>query len=116
MAVEALKQVRRRGGPFLKESVKRNRFFSGLVCTDRARRTAPVFLVRWAGCLLRSCCGLVGGLRLGCRRHGKLQSFFADAIAPHTFLRKVPRASIASSSARKRLRADADVASANSSP
>jgi hypothetical protein len=28
-------------------------------------------------------------IRLGCRRRGKLQSFFADAIAPETFLREV---------------------------
>ena len=27
--------------------------------------------------------------RLGCRRHGKLQSFFSKAIAPNTFLRQV---------------------------
>ena len=27
---------------------------------------------------------------LGCRRSGKLQSFFSDAIAPNTFLRKLP--------------------------
>src|SRR5262249_43870487 len=56
------------------------------------------------------------GLRLGCRRYGKLQSFFSDAIAPHSFLRKVPLTVIVSSSARSRTRADADVSGANSSP
>src|SRR5262249_3487982 len=56
------------------------------------------------------------GLRLGCRRYGKLRSFFADAIAPNSFLRKVPRTITVSSSARKRIRADADVSGANSSP
>ena len=61
------------------------------------------------------CCHLVG-IRLGCRRSGKLQSFFADAIAPNTFLRKVPPMMIVGSSARQRTRADADVSGANSSP
>jgi len=56
------------------------------------------------------------GLRLGCRRYGKLQSFFSDAIAPNSFLRKVPLTIIVSSSARQWIRADADVSGANSSP
>jgi hypothetical protein len=47
------------------------------------------------------------GLRLGCRRYGKLQSFFSDAIAPNTFLRKVPLTVIVSSSAAQGT-ADAD--------
>src|SRR5215470_7844464 len=38
--------------------------------------------------------------RLSSLRYGKLQSFFADAIAPNTFLRKLPLTLIASSSAR----------------
>src|SRR5271166_1823780 len=29
-------------------------------------------------------------IRLGCRRRGKLRSFFSEAIAPNTFLREVP--------------------------
>jgi hypothetical protein len=29
-------------------------------------------------------------IRLGCRRYGKLRSFFSDAIAPNTFLLEVP--------------------------
>ena len=37
--------------------------------------------------------------RFGCRRCGKLQSFFANAIAPKTFLREVPLTTMASSSA-----------------
>jgi hypothetical protein len=56
------------------------------------------------------------GLRHGCRRYGKLRSFFADAIAPDSFLRKVPLTRLASSSARWRTEADADVSGANSSP
>ena len=47
------------------------------------------------------------GIRLGCRRSGKLQSFFADAIAPNTFLRKVPPTILVSGSTRQRTRADA---------
>jgi hypothetical protein len=56
------------------------------------------------------------GLRRSCRRYGKLQSFFSDAIAPNTFLRKVPLTITVSSSARIRYRADADKSGANSSP
>src|SRR5262245_61476617 len=55
-------------------------------------------------------------VRLGCRRYGKLRSFFSSAIAPNTFLRKIPLPRTVSSSARERTRADADVSSANSSP
>src|SRR5262249_60136409 len=46
----------------------------------------------------------------------KLRSCFASAIAPNSSLRKVPLTITVSSSARKRMRADADVSGANSSP
>src|SRR5262249_54032405 len=46
----------------------------------------------------------------------KLRSCFSSAIAPNSFLRKVPLTITVSSSARKRIRADADVSGANSSP
>ncbi len=39
-------------------------------------------------------------IRLGCRRYGKLRSFFSSAIAPNTFLREVPLTGSVSSSAR----------------
>ena len=58
------------------------------------------------------CCALAAvtssgfGLRLGCRRYGKLRSFFADAIAPNSFLRKVPLTITVSSAARSRIRAE----------
>jgi hypothetical protein len=42
---------------------------------------------------------LVSLIRLGCRRCGKLQSFFSEAIAPKTFLRMVPLTITVSSSA-----------------
>src|SRR5689334_231244 len=54
--------------------------------------------------------------RLSSLRCGKLQSFFSDAIAPNTFLRKVLLTITVSSSAWQRTRADADLSSANSSP
>ena len=61
---------------------------------------------------------LVGGHFSGVQwshcRSGKLQSFFACAIAPETFLREVPLSCNVSSSAY--LEADADVSGANSSP
>ena len=38
-------------------------------------------------------------IQLGCRRHGKLQSFFSKAIAPKTFLREAPLTIAVSSSA-----------------
>jgi hypothetical protein len=49
-------------------------------------------------------------------RCGKRQSFFADAIAPPTFLRKVPRTLAGRSSAGSSRRAEADLSRANSSP
>jgi hypothetical protein len=54
-------------------------------------------------------------IRLGCRRRGKLQSFFSKAIAPKTFLREVPLTITVSSSAGY-VMADADLSDANSSP
>jgi hypothetical protein len=83
----------------------------------RPRRAKSRLLsVRWSAWLLRSSRCLWFDARLGCRRSGKLQSFFADAIAPNTFLRKVPLTMIVSSSARQRCQVDADVSGANSSP
>jgi hypothetical protein len=75
-----------------------------------------ILQVRWSQSILRSCGCHFFGIRLGCRRYGKLQSFFSDAIAPNTFLRKVPPTILVGSSARQRTRADADVSGANSSP
>jgi hypothetical protein len=48
------------------------------------------------------CCHAFLGIHRGCRRCGKLQSFFADAIAPNTFLREVPLTRAVSSSAVQR--------------
>ena len=65
----------------------------------------------WLGFVLLGFC-----IRLGCRRHGKLRSFLSNAIAPKSFLRKVPLAFTASSSAVILGAADADGSGANSSP
>ena len=74
--------------PFLKGPVKLKRFFlrvgrSGIAVSDRLP-----FLI---GPVQTPVVGrLAVSVRLGCRRRGKLQSFFAEAIAPHTFLRESP--------------------------
>jgi hypothetical protein len=104
---------RRRVGPFLKEFVKRKRFSSDRVRNGSAERGSRPFRVGWSRSMRRLS---LFGLRLGCRRYGKLPSFFSSAIAPNSFLRKVPLTITVSSSARSRVRADADVSGANSSP
>jgi len=90
----------RRVGPFLKEFVKRKRFSSGRLRNASAERGSHPFRVCWSRSMPRSSRCLGFGLRLGCRRYGKLRSFFADAIAPNSFLRKVPLTRTVSSSAR----------------
>jgi hypothetical protein len=102
--------------PFLKEFVKRKRFSPGWLRNGSARRRSRTLRVRRARRFPRSYCCVVLRARLGCRRYGKSQSFLSDAIAPNSFLRKVPPTCIVSSSARSRDRADADVSGANSSP
>jgi hypothetical protein len=54
------------------------------------------------------------GIQFGRRRRGKLQPFFACAVAPEPFLREVPLTFTVNSSASPE--ADADVSGANSSP
>jgi hypothetical protein len=103
-------------GPFLKEFVKRKRFSSGLLRSGSAGRKSRVYLAHKSRSIPRSYRCHFFGIRPGCRRYGKLRSFFSDAIAPYSFLRKVPLTIIAGSSARYRIRADADVSGANSSP
>jgi len=72
------------GRPFLKEFVKTERSPSGELRTGNAVRNR-LFLILvgdlWGRCYLN---------RSGCRRGGKLRSFFSRAIAPNTFLREVP--------------------------
>ena len=102
-------------GPFLKEFVKREAVAPGFLRSGSA----------WANRLSLSVGhGHIAGRRrrpgferrLGCRRRGKLQSFLSSAIAPNTFLRRVPPAIAVGGSARSSVRADADLSSANSSP
>jgi hypothetical protein len=92
-------------------------FFSGLVRTGSALASSPVFV----GCRkpgeIDSCCFFCFfGVRLGCRRYGKLRSFFSFAIAPNTFLRKTPLTINREQLCRLIVAADADLSSANSSP
>jgi hypothetical protein len=89
-------------GPFLKEFVKLKRFPFGLVRNGSAWRCRLVLWVQWSRCIAGSYRFHFFGIRLGCRRCGKLQSFFSDAIAPNTFLREVPLTLAVSSSAVQR--------------
>jgi hypothetical protein len=61
-------------GTFLKESVKRKRFFSGFLRTNCVFAFSPVFPIQMYGSFV-----VIGCFwrRLGCRRYGKLQSFFS---------------------------------------
>jgi len=99
-------------GSFLKEFVKRKMVFLRVLRSRSAGRSGRLFLV--VGVLADNSFPSFW-IRLGCRRRGKLQSFFADAIAPETFLRVVPL-TIAASSSAWHGQTDADLSGANSSP
>src|SRR5262249_62019772 len=65
------------GGPFLKESVKRKRFPPGLLRTGSARRQSRVLLTPKLRSIRVLTVVTVSGIRLDCRRYGKLRSFFS---------------------------------------
>ena len=74
--------------PFLKGLVNLKRFFlrvgrSGIAVRDRLH-----FIIGPVQTPVVSRLAVL--VRLGCRRRGKLRSFLAEAIAPHTFLRELP--------------------------
>jgi len=102
--------------PFLKEFVKRKRFSPGGSVTG-----APGEVMNSSGCVGRAepCVLLVvsvSGLVSVVVATGSCNRSFQTAIAPNSFLRKVPPTIIVSSSARFCDPADADVSGANSSP
>jgi len=107
--------------PFLKECVKPKMVFFGFFlgwCAPVAPWPLASFFVvcRKSGECNRCCFFCFVGVRLGCRRFGKLRSFFSFAIAPNTFLRKTPLTIIREQLCRLIVAADADLSGANSSP
>ena len=107
---------RRRVGPFLKEFVKWKRFSSGWLRKGSAGRSLKFFrfVGREDSCVLLVVS--VSGFVSVVVATGSCDRSFPSAIAPNTFLRKVPLTITVSSSAWSGTRADADVSGANSSP
>jgi hypothetical protein len=106
----------RRVGPFLKEFVKRKRFSSSWLRNGSAGRSHECLRLvgRPESCVLLVVA--VSALVPVVVATGSCNRSFPSAIAPNTFLRKVPLTIPVSSSARSWTRTDADVSGANSSP
>jgi hypothetical protein len=92
-------------------------FFLGWCAPVAPWPLASFFVVCRKSGECNSCCFFCFfGVRLGCRRYGKLRSFFSLAIAPNTFLRKTPLTINREQLCRLIVAADADLSGANSSP